>query len=157
MVFVRVCFISALLFGSAAHSSNLDVKVKEVTGRATNTITSLEPVDETTLLINSDVVGKLTYFGKFTGVFHYVAVLSPTTIELIGDATFTNTSGDKLFLAANILEHTETSPYAVEGTLTIIGGTGHYNNATGSIEVSGLDGESLTDTLSLDGVVNVLK
>jgi hypothetical protein len=156
-VFARVCFFSTLLFGSAAHSANPDVKIKEVAGRATNTITSLVPIDENTLLIDSDVVGKLTHFGKFIGGFHYVAELSATTIELTGEATFTNTKGEKLFLAANIVEHTETSPYLVEGTLTIIGGTGHYNDATGSIEVHGLDGESLTDTLGLHGVINVSK
>ena len=154
---VRVCFISTLLFASAAHSSNPHVKIKEVTGRATNTITSLVPLDETTLLIDSDVVGKLTHFGKFTGNFHYVAALSATAIELNGDAIFTNKHGDKLFLAAHIVENTETNPYIVEGTLTLVGGTGDYTDASGSIEVNGFDGETLIDTLNLHGVMKISK
>ena len=157
-VLVRACVVSTLLFSSAAQSSSVESKLKDIKGAATNSITSLVPLDETTFLIESDVVGQLTYFGKFTGNFSYVAVMASTTIRLTGTATFINHKGDKLFLAADIVEHGDTNPYVVEGTLTVTGGTGEYADATGSIDVSGFDDEeSLTDTLELRGALAVVK
>jgi hypothetical protein len=155
---VRACVVSTLLLSFTAQSSSVETKLKEIKGEATNSIISLVPLDEATFLIESDVVGQLTHFGKFTGNFSYVAVMASSTIGLTGSATFTNHKGDKLFLTADIIERGATSPYLVEGTLTITGGTGEFANATGSIDVSGLDNEeSLTDTLELRGALSVMK
>jgi hypothetical protein len=153
---VLVGVVSTLLFGSAALSSGVETKLKEIKGAATNSITSLVPIDETTLEIESEVVGQLTHFGKFTGNFFYVAVMDSATIRLTGEATFTNHKGDQLFVDAEIVEYADSDPFVVEGTLTITGGTGEYADASGSIVVNGLDfEESLTDTLELSGILSV--
>ena len=146
-----------LLLGSVAQSADADAKVKDVDGSAINTITSLVPVDETTLLIESEVEGKLTHFGKFTGTFAYTAILSPTSVEFTGEATFTNHQGEKLFITAHIIEVGEGYPFVVDGSLTVTGGTGDYADASGTLSVSGLDEESPVDALKLHGTLTTVK
>ena len=154
---VRVGFLSLLMLGTVAQSADTDAKIKDVDGSAINTITSLVPVDETTLLIESEVEGKLTHFGKFTGTFSYTAILSPTSVELTGVATFTNHLGEKLFITAHIVEEGEGYPFVVDGLLTVTGGTGDYADAGGTFSVRGLDQESPVDMLELHGALTTLR
>ena len=146
-----------LLLGTAAQSEDKDAKVKQADGSATNTVIRLVPVDETTLLIESEVEGKLTHFGKFTGTFNYTAIFSPTSVAFTGEATFTNHQGEKLFVTANIIEEGEGYPFVVDGLLTITGGTGDYTDASGTLAVSGIDQESPVDTLEIHGALKTLK
>jgi hypothetical protein len=154
-----LCVATVLLLGptpllcAAAAASSHAVHVTNVTGSATNTVTSLVFLNDTTILIESQQVGHLTQFGDFTGRFSYVALASPTSILLLGRATLTNAQGEELFVTASILELGADYPRSANGTLTVTGGTGHYAGATGSIAISGTDEESLTDTFQLNGTL----
>jgi hypothetical protein len=139
-----------------AYGASLSLKLLSVKGVATNTITSLEFINDVTLRIEAQQVGYLTHFGGFTGEFSYLAVASPAAIVLTGTATLTNTDGEQLFLTASIVELGTAYPMTVVGTLTVTGGTGRFAGATGSIAVSGKDEESLSDTLKLAGTIITL-
>lgn len=123
-------------------------------GSATTTVTSLvfHP-DGLTISIDSDQVGYLSNVGAFTAHFSYLAVGTPTTIMIVGNGTLTTSNGDKLFLAASIVEMGLDYPRTLDGTLTITGGTGRYKGATGALLVHGIDEESLTDTISITGTI----
>ena len=152
---MMVCPVPASLM--AAPPLSLSVKLLSVKGSATNTITSLEFINDVTLRIEAQQVGHLSHFGDFTGDFSYLAVASPISILLVGNATLTNTDGDQLFLTASILELGAAYPMTVSGVLTITGGTGRFAGATGAINVSGKDEESLTDTFKLAGTIITLR
>lgn len=138
-------------------SSLLSIKVLSVSGTADNTITSLEFINDVTLRIEAVQVGYLSHFGNFTGDFSYLAVASPVSITLVGNATLTNDVGEQLFLTATVLELGAGYPYQVTGTLVVTGGTGRFAGATGTIAVKGVDGEELTDTFNLAGTLITLK
>jgi hypothetical protein len=140
---------------SAAILPSLTVSLVSVSGSATNTVTSLNFINDTTIQIEADQVGYLTHFGNFTGHFSYLASASPTTILLLGKATLTNEHGDQLFLTASILEVGADYPRSLNGVLTVTGGTGGFAGAKGTISVSGTDEESLTDTVTLNGALLV--
>src|SRR5206468_3868092 len=72
---------------SAAVLPSLTLSLVSVSGSATNTVTSLNFINDTTIQIEADQVGYLTHFGNFTGHFSYLASASPTTILLLGKAT----------------------------------------------------------------------
>lgn len=134
----------------------LSVKVVNVAGTATNTITSLVFNDVGTISIEAVQEGHLTHFGHFTGHFSYVAVPSPVSIVLLGTAQLTNDDGETLSLTAVVAELGTDYPYTVAGTLTVTGGTGRFAGATGALTVSGPDSAELSDTLSFRGTL-VLK
>jgi hypothetical protein len=142
---------------AASLSNLLSVKLLRVSGEASNTITSLEFINDVTLQIEAVQVGYLSHFGNFTGDFSYLAVASPTSIALLGNATLTNDVGEQLFLTATVLELGAGYPYQVTGTLLVTGGTGHFAGATGTIVVTGVDGEELTDTFKLAGTLLTVK
>src|SRR5215207_9132143 len=92
-------------------------KTVATTGSATNTITNLQFLSDTTIAIEADVVGQLTHFGKFTGTFEYVAEFTDYGILLVGTATLTNHKGDTLSVTALINEYGAVEPFDVVGTL----------------------------------------
>jgi hypothetical protein len=154
-IVAMLCPAPQLLAASA--TSLLSIKMLSVKGSATNIITSIEFINDVTLQIEAVQVGHLSNFGDFTGQFSYTAVASPVSILLTGNATLTNTSGEQLTLVATILEVGVDYPYTVTGTLTITGGTGRFAGATGTIAVTGQDGEELTDTFQLAGTILTLR
>jgi len=156
---VLSCLATALLFGPATSASaallpiSVSASVVSVKGSATNTITNLVFLTDTTISIQSVQVGHLTNFGNFTGNFSYLAEASPVSIFLLGSATLINDQGDKLNVTATILELGTDYPYTVNGVLAVTGGTGKYAHATGTIRVSGIDNVQLSDTVTLDGIL----
>lgn len=160
-----LCVVAALVLGPApgASASLLPLQLRlplarvvTVSGSAENTITSLTVINDVTLAIEAEQVGYLTDFGNFTGHFSYLAIASPASILLIGNATLTNEQGEQLFLVANILELGTDYPRSVTGTVTVTGGTGRYAGAVGTIVVTGTDEESPTDTFNLNGALIIL-
>jgi hypothetical protein len=141
---------------SAALLPGLSLRIVTVSGSAVNTITSLTVINDVTLAIEAESVGHLTHFGNFTGQFSYLAIASPVSIALLGNATLTNDDGDQLFLAAAITELGTDYPYALNGALTITGGTGRFAGSTGTLLVSGTDEESPSDTVQLAGTIITL-
>lgn len=144
------------LLGSAPSASGSLLpafSVKVVSGYAENTVTSLEFINDVTIRIESEQVGHLSGFGDFTGHFSYLALATPTTITLLGSATLTNERGEQLYLAASLLEVGADYPLTVTGALAVLGGTGRFAGATGTLSVSGTDDEDLTDTFHLNGVL----
>jgi hypothetical protein len=123
-------------------------------GTATTTITSavFHP-DGLTISIESEQVGYLSNVGTFTAQFSYLAVGTPTTIVIVGNGTLTTSNGDKIFLAASIVEMGLDYPRTLDGTLTITGGTGKYKGATGALVVHGIDEASETDTITINGSI----
>jgi hypothetical protein len=154
-----VALATALLLAGPAQSApatpspaqHAEGKVVKLKGSAESTITALVPIEEATLYIEAEQVGHLTHFGHFTGAFSYTAYLFPDEIILEGTAILTNEQGDQLFVTANFTEVGTIEPLVLSGTLTITGGTGEYADASGSIAVSGIDEESLTDTIYMEG------
>ena len=154
-----LCLAATLLLGAgpagsgALLASPLSLKFATVKGAATNTVTELVPINETTFQIKAEQVGNLTHFGDFTGDFSYTATGTPVSIILVGEATLTNTQGEQLFATALIVEVGADYPMTVTGTLLITGGTGRFANAAGTITVTGKDEESLVDTFQLKGTL----
>jgi hypothetical protein len=136
-----------------AHAAAAQQKTFPVRGEAENTVTDLKPTGDFTLHLEAAQVGHLTRFGHFTGQFAYDAELFAEAIVLHGTATLTNEQGEQLFVTADILETGTVEPLDVTGTLTITGGTGRFDGASGSLAVSGVDGESLVDTVHLEGAI----
>jgi hypothetical protein len=149
---------SALVLGPAPHAAAALLplslpKILPFNGSAANTITSLEFINDVTLAIEAEQVGYMTNFGNFTGHFSYTAVATPATILLVGNATLVNDQNEQLFVTATVLEVGTDYPKSVAGTLTVTGGTGRFAGATGTIAVSGVDDEPLTDVFQLNGTV----
>ena len=71
--------------------------------------------DDGTILLEAEQVGHLNHFGHFTGHFSYVAVATPVSFVLLGDATLTNEQGEELFLSASIVELGADYPLTVWG------------------------------------------
>jgi hypothetical protein len=122
-------------------------------GSATTTITSLVFNADGTISIEADQSGYLTNVGAFTAHFSYLAVPTPLTIALVGTGTLWTASGATIYLKASILEIGAAYPRTLNGALTIAGGTGRYAGATGVLYVSGVDEESLTDTIQIRGAI----
>jgi hypothetical protein len=154
-----LCIATALFLGPGTSGSGtllafpLSLKFVTVKGAATNTITELVPINETTFQIKAQQVGELTHFGNFTGAFSYIATGTPQSIILIGEATLTNDQGEQLFLTALVVEVGADYPLTVTGTLFITGGTGRFANAAGTLTVTGMDEESPVDTFQLRGAL----
>ncbi|HEX2855253.1 MAG TPA: hypothetical protein VHO24_18605 [Opitutaceae bacterium] len=123
-------------------------------GSAVTTITSaIFHPDGITISIESEQAGYLSHVGAFTAHFSYLAVGTPVAIAIVGNGTLTTGNGDKIFLAASIVELGADYPRTLDGTLTITGGTGRYKGATGALVVHGIDEESLTDTITISGTI----
>lgn len=160
---LSVMVLGALNVGSRAldlgANLGLTATVIPVKGSATTTITNLvfDPVLGVLISIDSIQSGHLSNIGNFTGVFAYQALATPATITITGNGTLTTAGGDKLFATATILELGTDYPRTLNGTLTITGGTGKYAGAKGVLAVSGIDEESLTDTIDIEGTITVAK
>lgn len=122
-------------------------------GSATTTITSLIFNADGTISIEADQSGYLSNVGSFTAHFSYLAVPTPATIVLVGSGTLTTAAGERLYLQASIVELGLDYPRTLNGALTITGGTGRFKGATGTLLVSGVDEESLTDTIQIQGAI----
>jgi hypothetical protein len=143
--------VATLLTASAPHASA--AVVTSTRGSATTTITSLVFNADTTISIEADQTGYLANVGAFTAHFSYLAVPTPATIVLVGTGTLLTASGDRLFLQASIVELGLDYPRSLNGALTITGGTGRFAGTTGTLLVSGIDEESLTDTIQIQGAI----
>lgn len=144
--------VFALLLGLSTSSVSAAL-VTATQGSATTTITSLVFNADTTISIEADQSGYLSNVGTFTAHFSYLAIPTPTTIVLVGSGTLVTASGDRLFLQASIVELGLDYPRTLDGALLITGGTGRFSGATGTLLVSGIDEESLTDTIQIQGSI----
>lgn len=155
-VMLRVCVLlsvaTAFLFGSASSASAAPL-VTWTSGSATTTITNLIFNDDGTISIESEQSGYLSQVGAFTAHFSYLVIPTPTALFLVGSGTLITTSGDCMSLTALIVEWGADYPRTLNGVLTIKGGTGRYAGATGTLLVNGIDEESLTDTINLQGAI----
>jgi hypothetical protein len=124
-----------------------------VQGAGTTTVTSLVFNDDGTISIEADQAGHLSGFGVFNGHFAYTAFPTPTGFVLLGSGQITNHRGEQLFFAVTILEFGTDYPFVLNGLLAITGGTGRFAGATGALYISGLDEESLTDDITLQGAI----
>jgi hypothetical protein len=146
-----ICVATALLAITAPRASAALLTTTQ--GSATTTITSLVFNADSTLSIESVQSGYLSNIGAFTARFSYTAFPTPTTIVLVGTGTLITATGDRLFLQASIVEMGLDYPRTLNGALTITGGTGRFVGAKGTLLVSGIDEESLTDTIQIQGAI----
>ena len=142
--------VAALLFSVPQASAALVTTTK---GSATTTITTA--VFHSDILISFEAVqsGYLSNIGAFTAQFAYTAVATPATITIVGSGTLVTAKGDRLYLQASILELGLDYPRTLDGALTITGGTGRFSGATGTLLINGMDEESLTDTIQIQGAI----
>lgn len=152
---IRRCFavLLASLLPLSCPLSAAAALITTTQGSATTTITSLVFNADTTISIEADQSGYLSNIGTFTAHFSYVAVPTPTTIVLVGSGTLITANGDRLYLQASIVELGLDYPRTLDGSLLITGGTGRFAGATGTLLVSGVDEESLTDTIQIQGSI----
>ena len=150
-----VCLATVLMLTTPSASAAPLITLTQ--GSATTTITSLVFNADGTISIEAEQSGYLSNVGAFTAHFSYLAIPTPATILLVGTGTMQIAGGDQLFLTASILELGLDYPRLLDGTLTITGGTGRYAGATGALVVSGIDEESLTDTVNITGSIVTLR
>ena len=153
--FSVVAFCALTSFASAVNISTLLGKSVVTHGTGTSTVTQVTENPDGTLGLQAEQEGSLIHLGKFTGEFAYLATIdyNTGTTVITGNGIFDFKKGDKLFLSANIVEVGLDYPRPYNGALTVTGGTGKYADASGLLEISGVDEESPTDGLVLNGVI----
>jgi hypothetical protein len=127
---------AALLFSAPQASAAL---ITTTTGSATTTITTAVFHSDVLISIEAVQSGYLSNIGAFTANFSYTALVTA--------------NGNRLYLQASILELGLDYPRTLNGALTIIGGTGRFAGATGTLLINGMDEESLTDTIQIQGAI----
>jgi hypothetical protein len=117
-------------------------------GRAEGAIVSSTPAPGGVLL-RTLASGQATLLGEFTR--EETLVLNPATGAIIGTLVFTAANGDQLLgsIAAQF-----TSPTTVLGTLTITGGTGRFQDATGEAAAIVSTADGVHFTVEFDGSVS---
>lgn len=98
--------------------------------------------------------GNATYLGRYTE--HIVETINIPTMSSTGTATFTAANGDAL-LATEVGQATRTSPttLSIVEVYTITGGTGRFDDATGSFTLeSNLDQTTGASTGTLSGAID---
>jgi len=141
---------AALLFSVPQASAAL---ITTTAGSATTTITTAVFHSDVLISIEAVQSGYLSNIGAFTAHFSYTAVATPATITIVGSGTLVTANGNRLYLQASILELGLDYPRTLNGALTITGGTGRFSGATGTLLIKGLDEESLTDTIQIQGAI----
>jgi hypothetical protein len=116
--------------------------------------TADEVVTDVTLLgpdlvqFTVDATGEATYLGEFTSTATIVLDLAN------GTATETRVliaaNGDQLYAEG---EFAFTSATTVEGTITITGGTGRFQNASGEVEVEGVTPDGIHFAVTGEGTI----
>lgn len=157
---VVVASLAAIVcaFTSVASATNISTLLGSTVvtrGTGTSTVTQITENPEGTLTLLAEQEGSLIHLGKFTGDFTYLATIdyNTGTTLITGNGVFNFKKGDKLFLSANIVEVGVDYPRPYTGALTVTGGTGKYAGASGLLEITGLDEESLTDGFVLSGAI----
>lgn len=128
------------------------------TGSGTSTVTSIIENPDGTLSLEAEQSGRLAHIGSFSAIFSYLAKIdyNTGTTLISGGGTLQNAQGDRLFVTVNIAEVGIDYPRPYTGVLTVTGGTGRFARATGLLEVTGIDEESLTDHFLLSGAISTL-
>ena len=149
-----LCALAATAFSVDLVSSLGNVLLTHGTG--TSTVTDITYNADDTITLKAEQKGTLLHLGKFNGDFTYLATIDYNTgLTLItGNGRFNFGQGDKLHLSASIVEVGLDYPRPFTGALTITGGTGRFTNASGVLEITGIDEESLTDGIVLSGTIS---
>lgn len=134
-----VLFESMSLATSAGAMADVTFK-----GKAKGEITSLLP-GPAGIAVVAVSEGRATHLGRFSR--EEDILLDPNTGTFTGDIFFTAANGDQL---VGIVAGAFTSPTEATGTYTLTGGTGRFENATGSADfvVSMPDGIHFTATFN---------
>jgi hypothetical protein len=103
----------------------------------------------TTLIVRGTVAGTATYLGRFSGSYEDLVDLA--TVSSTGTFTLTAANGDQLFTTTVGREDQFTPPNISHVTViaTIVGGTGRFAGATGSLTIehtSAIDFQAATST-----------
>ena len=120
------------------------------------TVTAVETgtVVPPTRFLDREGTGNATYLGRYTE--HVTMEIDIPTMSSTGAATFTAANGDTL-LATVVGQATRTSPttLSIVEVYTITGGTGRFDDATGSFTLeSNLDQPTGVSTGTLGGVID---
>ena len=121
----RLLLLAAVTLAFAAHSARAGDQVP-FKGRAEGAVVSMAP-DPAGVVLTALAGGNATHLGRFSR--EETLLLNPMTGILAGAITFTAANGDQLrcTFAGGFI-----SPTTATGTYTFTGGTGRFENATGS-------------------------
>jgi hypothetical protein len=127
-------------------------------GYGQSTVTAITENPDGTISLEAEQTGRLTHIGLFRATFSYLATIdyNTGTTLITGDGTITSAKGDQLNVDVTIVEVGVDYPRPYTGLLTVTGGTGRFAGASGALEITGLDEESLTDSFTLAGVISTL-
>jgi hypothetical protein len=149
-----------LLCALAAPVMALDVRtpfgeVITTVGSGQSTVVNLVENPDGTIVLDAVQSGHLAHIGAFTATFSYLATIdyNTGTTLLTGDGVLMTGADDQLFVDVTILEVGPDYPRPYTGVLKITGGTGRFAHASGLLEVTGVDAESLTDSFALAGLI----
>jgi hypothetical protein len=118
-------------------------------GHADEVIISAEQVGDE-LLVTATGQGQATHWGQFTRLAHVVINLVDGSVK--GTVVFTAANGDQLF--AEVDGVPAGSPSAVGGTYTFTGGTGRFNDASGTAEFTGvIASDGIHITVEFEGTI----
>ena len=126
-------------------------------GTVSGGFTSTPPVAcNSTVTISAG--GQATHLGNYTWEStHNVNVCSSPFVVTGGSVTLTAANGDQLYGTYTGTSHfiDATPVLAFDITITITGGTGRFENATGTIEVTGeADTSTGSSTATMDGTIS---
>ncbi|PTY07600.1 hypothetical protein DB347_05040 [Opitutaceae bacterium EW11] len=144
-----------LCFSAAASSAKAATPLVAVHSTGTSSVTNIVDNPDGTMTLEADQTGKLGTLGAFNGHCTYVATFDTTLqqIRITGTGTFTLTDGSQLKLAISFTEFGLNYPIPFAGMISVTGGTGQCENASGYLVLHGVDEEALVDGINLDGFV----
>jgi hypothetical protein len=113
----------------------------------------------TTVLITESAVGTATHLGRYTMTSRALIDLTTGIGTALGNAVFVAANGDRLFTTGSGQATPTGVPneLSIQGTATIVGGTGRFEGATGSFSgVRLLNTATGISSGSFDGTINLV-
>jgi hypothetical protein len=139
---IALCILLSLVVVQVASA---DVPFK---GQASAEIISVVP-GPTGVLMTAVATGNATHLGKFTREEHIL--LDPNTGSFTGDITFTSADGDQL---VGTITGAFTSATTATGSYEWTGGTGRFENASGTVYFVATLSDQVHFDVEFNGILN---
>lgn len=140
-----------LTFPTAAHTQTVPIRLHYAGSFTAPTVVSFDPLIVHT---TDQLAGVGSHLGSFTAEYPHLVNFTAGTFA--GTATFTAANGDLLIIElGGTGSATSETTFAIELVGTIVGGTGRFEDAVGSVTGTGtVDLAALRVNATLDGTIN---